>query len=230
MPTHDRPEENRRSRLANKTNYEKRFVLNSFRRNSASRPRLVAAAASNCGGRNEQKMIATAPNPAAMTTGGKIEITPISGGITLYGLVEERRPNSVTGGSSNPTGSRASRFNARRPEAGRPAADNDHIHRFRGSGTDTVKKIAQSMIPMVGIALSDITSKNDAQTFTSMKRAFGETGVPFFTTINRQRVQVDYTFYRDGWAAAGTRSARRRCGWLDGQHHLHRHGLHGRLH
>ena len=56
------------------------------------------------------------------------------------------------------------------------------------------------VIHMVGIALGDILGKGDAQTFTSMKRAFGETGVPFFTTIgNHDKSSVDYTgdTYRD---------------------------------
>ena len=64
-----------------------------------------------------------------------------------------------------------------------------------------VKKIkADYTIPTVGIALGDILGKGDAQTFTSMKRALGETGVPFFTTIgNHDKSSVDYTgdTYRD---------------------------------
>ncbi len=58
-----------------------------------------------------------------------------------------------------------------------------------------IKKIkADYTIPTVGIALGDILGKGDAQTFTSMKRAFGETGVPFFTTIgNHDKSSVDYT-------------------------------------
>ena len=64
-----------------------------------------------------------------------------------------------------------------------------------------MKKIAAKYsIPMVGIALGDILGKGDAQTFTSMKRVFGETGVPFFTTIgNHDKSSVDYTgdTYRD---------------------------------
>ena len=85
---------------------------------------------------------------------------------------------------------------------GDPQPDNsDHIQRFRTEAVPDVKKIsAKYSIPQVGIALGDILGKGDAQTFTSMKRAFGETGVPFFTTIgNHDKSSVDYTgdTYRD---------------------------------
>ena len=70
---------------------------------------------------------------------------------------------------------------------GDPQPDNDeHIKRFRTETVPDVKKIkADYTIPTVGIALGDILGKGDAQTFTSMKRALGETGVPFFTTIGK---------------------------------------------
>lgn len=85
---------------------------------------------------------------------------------------------------------------------GDPQPDNDeHIKRFRTETVPDVKKIkADYTIPTVGIALGDILGKGDAQTFTSMKRALGETGVPFFTTIgNHDKSSVDYTgdTYRD---------------------------------
>ena len=79
---------------------------------------------------------------------------------------------------------------------GDPQPDNDeHIKRFRTETVPDVKKIkADYTIPTVGIALGDILGKGDAQTFTSMKRALGETGVPFFTTIgNHDKSSVDYT-------------------------------------
>ena len=85
---------------------------------------------------------------------------------------------------------------------GDPQPDNDeHIKRFRTETVPDVKKIkADYTIPTVGIALGDILGKGDAQTFTSMKRALGESGVPFFTTIgNHDKSSVDYTgdTYRD---------------------------------
>ena len=100
--------------------------------------------------------------------------------------------NSVTGSSSKPyradfTLSKLAQSDKRFLlfGLGDPQPDNnDHIHRFRTETVPDVKKIAAKYsIPMVGIALGDILGKGDAQTFTSMKRAFGETGVPFFTTI-----------------------------------------------
>lgn len=85
---------------------------------------------------------------------------------------------------------------------GDPQPDNDdHIRRFRTEAVPDIKKIKSAYtIPAVGIALGDILGKGDAQTFTSMKRAMGETDVPFFTTIgNHDKSSVDYTgdTYRD---------------------------------
>ena len=85
---------------------------------------------------------------------------------------------------------------------GDPQPDNaEHIKRFRTEAVPDIKKIKSAYsIPAVGIALGDILGKGDAQTFTSMKRAMGETDVPFFTTIgNHDKSSVDYTgdTYRD---------------------------------
>ena len=95
--------------------------------------------------------------------------------------------NSVTGSSSKPyradfTLSKLAQSDKRFLlfGLGDPQPDNnDHIHRFRTETVPDVKKIAAKYsLPMVGIALGDILGKGDAQTFTSMKRAFGETASP----------------------------------------------------
>ena len=117
--------------------------------------------------------------------------------------------NSVTGSSSKPYRADFTLTKLTQSDKrfllfglGDPQPDNsDHIQRFRTEAVPDVKKIsAKYSIPQVGIALGDILGKGDAQTFTSMKRAFGETGVPFFTTIgNHDKSSVDYTgdTYRD---------------------------------
>ncbi len=85
---------------------------------------------------------------------------------------------------------------------GDPQPDNnEHIQRFRTEALPDSKKLkANFTIPTDGIALGDTLGNGDAQTFLSMKRALGETGVPFFTTIgNHDKSSVDYTgdTYRD---------------------------------
>ena len=117
--------------------------------------------------------------------------------------------NSVTGSSSKPYRADFTLTKLTQSDKrfllfglGDPQPDNsEHIQRFRTEAVPDVKKIsAKYSIPQVGIALGDILGKGDAQTFTSMKRAFGETGVPFFTTIgNHDKSSVDYTgdTYRD---------------------------------
>lgn len=148
--------------------------------------------------------------------------------------------NSVTGSSSKPYRADFTLTKLTQSDKrfllfglGDPQPDNsDHIQRFRTEAVPDVKKIsAKYSIPQVGIALGDILGKGDAQTFTSMKRAFGETGVPFFTTIgNHDKSSVDYTgdTYRDVLGAALVLvQPRRRAFHSDGQHHLHRHGIHG---
>ncbi len=117
--------------------------------------------------------------------------------------------NSITGSSTKPYRADFSLAKLAQSDTrfllfglGDPQPDNnDHIQRFRTEAVPDIKKIkANYTIPTVGIALGDILGKGDAQTFMSMKRALGETGVPFFTTIgNHDKSSVDYTgdTYRD---------------------------------
>lgn len=120
-----------------------------------------------------------------------------------------RAANSVTGSSSEPyradfTLTKLAHSDKRFVlfALGDPQPDNnDHIRRFRTEAVPDIKAIAAKYsIPTVGIALGDILGKGDAETFMAMKRAFGETGVAFFTTIgNHDKSSVDYTgdTYRD---------------------------------
>ena len=135
----------------------------------------------------------------------KPEIKPDEG-ITLYGLVSDSEGNPLEGIVVS-DGYSVVATDAKGVYQIVRSANAKYVFISAPSGYEIptqvpdVKKIkADYTIPTVGIALGDILGKGDAQTFTSMKRALGETGVPFFTTIgNHDKSSVDYTgdTYRD---------------------------------